>query len=74
VRTIAHASGSLTTVCDGVAHTSVVTALAFDHPFRSGSGVAQAFVFNVCGMDPTTLVFHCINGSALQSVSIVAVH
>jgi hypothetical protein len=73
-RLIAHAGGSLTTVCDGLQHTSIVTALAFDHPFRSGSGVAQASVFNLCGMDPTTFLFQCISGSALQSVLLVAIH
>ena len=71
---IAHAGGSLTTVCDGVPHTSVVTAVAFDHPFRAGSGVAQASVFNLCGMVPGTFMFECVNGSDLQSVDIDAIH
>lgn len=69
---IAHAFASLSTVCDGTAHTSTVTAIAEDHPFHSGDGVAQASAFNVCGTDPNTFMFECINGTATQLVSITA--
>ena len=67
---IAHAFGSLSTVCDGAAHTTTVMVLAEDHPFHSGTGIAQASAFNVCGTDPTTLMFECINGTTTQIVSI----
>jgi hypothetical protein len=70
--TIAHAFGSLTTVCDGIAHASTVTALAQNQPFHNGVGVAQASAFNICGMDPTTLLFECINGTATQAVTLRA--
>lgn len=67
---IAHAGASLSTVCDGTVHTSTVMAIAQDHPFHNGTGIAQASAFNVCGMDPTTLLFECINGTTTQIVSI----
>ena len=67
---VAHASGSLQSLpCDGVARTFAVTAVAFDHPFKPGSGVAQASAF-ACGTDPNTFQFVCQNGQASADVSI----
>ena len=67
--TIAHASGNFTFACDGLDHTMVVTALAQDHPFRKADGVAAASA-GTCGLDPTTLAFICVNGTAIQPVAI----
>lgn len=67
---IAHASSSLQSLpCDGVARTFAVTAVAQDHPFKPGSGVAQASAF-VCGTDPNTFQFVCQNGQASADVTI----
>ena len=73
-KTISHAgSQGFLTICDGLPHTSQVTALAYDHPFRSGTGGAQAQVFQLCGFDPVSLTFLCVNGSTSQLIDFVAV-
>ncbi len=67
--TIAHAFGNFTFACDGLDHTMIVTALAQDHPFRKAAAVAEASA-GTCGLDPTTLAFICVNGTAIQPVAI----
>src|SRR5690349_14952134 len=74
-KSIAHASlGGWTTTCDGVARTYTLTGAAWDRPFKQGTGAAQAFTGQVCGLDPATASFACVSGSATQPVSIKAVH
>jgi hypothetical protein len=72
---IAHAGlGSWTTVCDGVPRTYTLTGLAWDHPFHPGSGVASAWEGQVCGYDPVSAAYMCVEGAATQPVSIVVTH
>ncbi len=61
--TVAHAFGSLTPACDGVAHTYLVTATVQDVPFRPNPGTASASAI-ACGLDPNSLQNLCQSGSA----------
>jgi len=73
-RDIAHAGlGGWTTTCDGVARTYTLTGAAWDHPFRNGTGAAQASAGQLCGTDPSSGLFTCVTGAATQAVSIKVV-
>jgi len=74
-KSIAHAGlGGWTTTCDGVPRTFTLTGAAWDRPFKQGSGAAQAFTGQLCGLDPVAGTFACASGSATQPVSIKAIH
>jgi hypothetical protein len=73
--TISHASGQgIVTVCDGLPHSSQITAVAYDHPFHSGGGAAQAQVFQLCGYDPVYQTYLCTSGFTSEAIDFVAVH